>query len=259
MPSDRYFFASSIYDAATALWSGGAIWKTRSWSLDIPRTHPEQARSVFIPGPGTGRLAVVAALEGHRVVAVDRSAAMLRRAQRRANRAGAQVRFVLGELDSMAPGTQFDLVVCEHFLNVFEPEAMRAVRSRLIDHVRVGGFLAIADFTPIRCETSRPIRALQRVHHVLPLFGCAMLTKNAMHPIYDHGTELAERSDLRPIGSRDARSFRVGPAWFRTWIFERVQPQNGALAGDEASLPTARLEGAALPTHPSQELGSDTP
>lgn len=213
---DLYRRAASVYDLATALWSGGAIWQTREWCLEGLRP----GSTVLIPGPGTGRSAVLAAERGARVLAVERSPAMAARARRRIERSGADVELVLGDWEEVAADRTFDLVLAEHFLNVFDEARMPWVREALIRRVAPGGRLAIADFRPV---VRGPLAPLQRLHHVIPLGGCALLTRNAMHPIHDHGVHLAGRPDLRMTLERDACSFRMGPAWFRTWIFEKIE------------------------------------
>ncbi|MEC8513133.1 MAG: methyltransferase domain-containing protein [Planctomycetota bacterium] len=212
---DLYRSAAAVYDLATALWSGGAIWRTRAWCLEDLRP----GQRVLIPGPGSCRTAVLAAARGARVLAVERSPAMHRRARRRIERAGADVELALGDWEEATEGRAFDLVVAEHFLNVFDVTRMPWVREALIRRVAPGGRLAIADFRPV---VRGPLAPLQRLHHLIPLGGCSLLTRNAMHPIHDHGTDLAGRPDLRAVLERDARSFRAGPAWFRTWIFEKI-------------------------------------
>jgi SAM-dependent methyltransferase len=216
---DRYRLAAWIYDAATAAWSGGAIWRTRARCLD--RAAP--GSTLFLPGPGTGRLAVEAARRGVQVTAVDRSPRMLARCQRRATRAGVQVDFRLGDAREVPLGGPHDTVVLEHFLNVFPRREMERVRDQMIELVRPGGILAVADFAPLDPRASGLARLAQRLHHVTPLGGCALLTGNAMHPIYDHGLELEGRPDLRLEAVHDERSFGLGPAWFRCWVFRRLE------------------------------------
>ena len=215
--ADRYALASWLYDLATAGWSGGAIWRTRQEVL----RHCEPGAELLVPGPGSGRLAVEAARRGLRVTAVERSPRMLARARRRAERAGAQVDLHLGDVRDLPVEPTFDAVALEHFLNVFHRDEMERVRERMIARVRPGGVLAIADFAPLDPTASVLARAAQRVHHVTPLGGCALLTGNAMHPIYDHGRDLAGRADLRLEATVDAPSFGVGPRWFRSWVFRR--------------------------------------
>ncbi len=216
---DRYRLAAWIYDAATAAWSGGAIWRTRARSLDLAAP----GSTLFLPGPGTGRLAVEAARRGVHVTAVDRSPRMLARCQRRATRAGVEVDLRLGDAREVPFDGPHDTVVLEHFLNVFPRHEMERVRDQMIELVRPGGILAVADFAPLDPRASGLARLAQRLHHVTPLGGCALLTGNAMHPIYDHGLELEGRPDLRLEAVHDERSFGLGPAWFRCWVFRRLE------------------------------------
>ncbi|MFT7171544.1 MAG: ubiquinone/menaquinone biosynthesis C-methylase UbiE [Paracoccaceae bacterium] len=224
---DRYWAAASIYDLATLAWSGGAIWRTRAHAL----AHAKPGATVLIPGAGSGRLALEAAELGATVLALDHSKAMLARARRRVDRHRARpgggaldldLRFQ--SLEDLEAPDGFDLVVAEHFLNVFRPEAMPAIRERLIQLTKPGGAFVIADFTPLRQDRAAPLRAAQALHHVIPLGGCALLTKNAMHPIYDHGRDLESRQDLRLESCVDEPSFRIGPRWFRAWTFRKLAP-----------------------------------
>ena len=219
---DRYALASWIYDAATAGWSGGAIWATRAEVLkDCP-----PGSELLVPGPGTGRLAVEAARRGVRVTAVERSPRMLARARRRARRAGVELDLRAGDATALPLEARYDAVALEHFLNVFPRPEMERVREGMIARVRPGGVLAIADFAPVDPAASPLARAAQRLHHVTPLGGCALLTGNAMHPIFDHGLELADRDDLRLERVHDARSHGVGPRWFRCWVFRRAEERS---------------------------------
>ncbi|MEM9382032.1 MAG: methyltransferase domain-containing protein [Planctomycetota bacterium] len=225
---DRYRLAAPIYDLATALWSGGAIWRTRARAL----TLVAPGARVLVPGAWTGRTAVEAARRGARVVVAERSEAMAGRARRRIAATpgvgsrpageGGGIDLVVADVRDLEPDLAFDAVLAEHFLNVFEPDEMRSMREHLVARTRPGGMFAVADFAPVDPGAPLPLRAAQRLHHVLPLGGCALLTGNAMHPIYDHGAELAQRSDLRLESALDARSFGVGPRWFRSWIFRRI-------------------------------------
>ena len=232
---DRYRWAAPIYDFATLAWSGGAIWRTRAHALRFA----EPGKTVLVPGAGTGRLALEAAKRGAQTLALERSPAMHARAKRRIERyllrAAAESRpgdsagrgpldldLRLTSFEELGETMSFDVVVAEHFLNVFTSEAMPAVRERLIALTRPGGVLVIADFSPVDPKGSRLIRAAQRLHHVVPLGGCALLTKNAMHPVFDHGLDLEGRSDLRLESSVGQQSFLIGPRWFRTWTFRKL-------------------------------------
>ncbi|HET8569583.1 MAG TPA: class I SAM-dependent methyltransferase, partial [Candidatus Limnocylindria bacterium] len=62
-------------------------------------------------GCGTGRIAVPLARDGHDVVGLDRSAAMLERAARRSRTAGVDVRWVEGDMTNFTFDDPFALVV----------------------------------------------------------------------------------------------------------------------------------------------------
>ncbi|QDV06124.1 Mg-protoporphyrin IX methyl transferase [Planctomycetes bacterium Poly30] len=224
---DLYRLAAPIYDLATLAWSGGAIWRTRAHALE----HAKPGKTFFVPGTGTGRLALEAAGRGARTLAIDHSPAMLARARRRLARDRARrgpgapaIELELREqsLAELEAPEGFDVVAAEHFLNVFRPDTMPAVRDRLIELTKPGGVFAIADFTPLRTDRARPARAAQALHHVIPLGGCSLLTRNAMHPIYDHGADLADRADLQLEACIDEPSFWIGPRWFRAWTFRKL-------------------------------------
>jgi SAM-dependent methyltransferase len=81
---------------------------------------------------GWGRHAVELARLGYRVCAIDRSATLLRHAQRRAHRAGVEVGWVLGDVRELPWRDCFDAVVClfsslGYFLS--DAEDLRALRA----------------------------------------------------------------------------------------------------------------------------------
>lgn len=219
MPVDRYRLAAPVYDLATAVWTGGAIWRTRTLCLE----GMGAGESVLIPGAGTGRLVARAAAVGARVTALEPSPAMRRRLLRRLRRAGVQAEVRDHPLDALAPDRTFDLVVAEHFLNVFRPEPMTRIRDDLIQRVRPGGRFAVADFTPMEDSDGPLRRTLKSTYHAIPLGGCALLTGNALHPIYDHGRDLQGDPRLELLRTHDARIFGVGLRAFRTWIWRRAE------------------------------------
>lgn len=218
--ADRYRLAATVYDLAATAWSGGAIWRTRARTLAALRPDDR----LLVPGPGTGRTVVEAALRGAEVTAVERSDAMRARLERRLRgrldaEGRARVHVLAGTFEDIDPTARYDVVAAEHFLNVFDARTMPAVRERLIRHVRPGGLLVVADFSPLAGGLA--VRALQRLHHAIPLGGCARLTGNARHAIYDHGVELAGHPLLAGVEWRGERSFGIGPRWFCAWTFRR--------------------------------------
>ncbi|MCP5021545.1 MAG: class I SAM-dependent methyltransferase [bacterium] len=211
---DLYRLAAPIYDACTYLWSGRAIWDSRR--CQVQRMRPG-SRALYA-GSGQGRAAILAALTGVEVTCVDRSPAMLALAQKNADKAGVTLTFVQADIFDWEPDRPFDHVVANHFFNVFPSGPMRVIRERLIGFLAPGGTLHVADFRPPHGNALA--RSLQRLHHIIPLSGCAALTRNAIHTIYDHGAELEELG-LHAEEVIDHRVWDIGPAWYRTWFFGR--------------------------------------
>lgn len=221
MQSDRYALAAHVYDLAAAVWTGGAIWRTRRFAAE----DASSGSTIVVAGGGTGRDAMHAARRGVRVILVDRSPAMLARARRRLARdplASSRVELVEADLFSWRPTEPVDGVLAAHILNVYDDAEMRALRNRFFEWLRPGGKLWIADFAPV-CAPG-PLGWPQRFAHWLPLYGCALLTGNTRHAIHDHGAEL-EADGVAASHVHDERVFLVGPRWFRTWTF--VRPRIG--------------------------------
>ena len=100
-------------------------------------------------GCGSGRVAVPLATDGHRVVAVDRSPAMLERARARAMRAGVEIELRDGDVRDFSIDETFPLVLM--ILNTFlmlEPDDRWACLARAREHLARGGRFAIHVFQP---------------------------------------------------------------------------------------------------------------
>ena len=231
---DLYRWAAPIYDACTFIWSGSAIWNSRR--CQIARMQPG-SRALYA-GAGQGRAAILAAQAGVRVTYVDISPSMLRLARSLAKKAQVSITFVHADLATWEPETLFDHVVANHFFNVFHPGPMRSMRERLIGFLHREGTLHVADFRPL--HGNAVVRIAQRLHHIIPLSGCAALTRNALHPIYDHGTEMQALGWPAPE-ILDHRVGSLGPAWYRTWFFKCAQVECASTGTRPAAAPR-RLE-----------------
>ena len=98
---------------------------------------------------------------------------------------------------------------------------MERVRDRMIEVVRPGGILAVADFAPLDPRASGLARLAQRLHLVTP--GRLRPPHGERHaPDLRPRPELDGRPDLRLEAVHDERSFGLGPAWFRCWVFRRL-------------------------------------
>lgn len=100
-------------------------------------------------GCGTGRVAVPLAGDGHRVVGLDQSSAMLDRARERARAAKVEATFALGDMRDYSLQETFPLILV--LLNTFlmlEPDDRWAFLARAREHLSPGGILVIDVFQP---------------------------------------------------------------------------------------------------------------
>jgi SAM-dependent methyltransferase len=100
-------------------------------------------------GVGTGRVAIPLAKDGHEIVGVDRSAAMLSRAESHARRARATLRLVEADMRSFSLDRTFALITIP--FNTFlmlTPDDRWACLARCREHLAPAGRLAIDVFQP---------------------------------------------------------------------------------------------------------------
>lgn len=100
-------------------------------------------------GCGSGRVAAPLAADGHRVVGLDRSPAMLQRARARAARAGVELELHESDVRDFSLDETFPLLVmvANTFL-MLEPEDRWACLARAREHLAEGGRLALHVFQP---------------------------------------------------------------------------------------------------------------
>ena len=93
---------------------------------------------------GTGRLTLPLALDGHEVVGLDASGAMLEAARGKAAQAGLEPEFVLGDMRDFDLGRRFGLVVisCNSLAHLTDRDDLRACLAAVWRHLAPGGALA---------------------------------------------------------------------------------------------------------------------
>ena len=100
-------------------------------------------------GVGTGRVAIPLAKDGHAVTGIDRSAAMLARAEKHARRARVSVRLVEADMRAFSIDQAFALIAIP--FNTFlmlTPDERWACLARCREHLTAAGRLAIDVFQP---------------------------------------------------------------------------------------------------------------
>ena len=110
---------------------------------------------------GTGRISVPLAEDGHEVVGIDNSAAMLEAARRKAAGAGVEIAFVQDDMRSFELGRDFALVIvsCNSLSHLVTNEELVGGLERIARHLSPGGRLAFDVVNPRIDELSRPYRA----------------------------------------------------------------------------------------------------
>lgn len=128
-----YRFGGRIYDPFTRLLFGGAWDRWRRMALPLVGDGP-----VLDIGCGTGVLVAVLALQGHRVVGIDRAQSMLASARRRAGSRGRLVRASASSLPFKAESFQTCLATFPAEF-IVQPDTLAEIGRVL----RPGGKLAV--------------------------------------------------------------------------------------------------------------------
>jgi SAM-dependent methyltransferase len=124
----------------------------------------EAAGPVLELACGTGRLAVPLARNGHEVVGLDASPAMLRAARAKARAAGLEVALVEGDMRSFALPRRFGLVVvgCNSLAHLTGTEDLLACLAAVRRHLAPGGILAFDAVNPdLRALARAPSEAVR--------------------------------------------------------------------------------------------------
>ena len=179
-----------LYDELASLYSLGRIRRSKASQL----TAIAKGDRVLYAGVGRGADALLAARFGAHVTAIDLSAQMLARCERRLAREGLTARLIHGDVADHRPEAEYDVVVANYFLNLFDVARAREMARRLGGLVRRGGLLMLADFA--RPSGGGLARALANAYY-RPVNGLAWaLGFCALHPILDHAKL------LEPLGFR---------------------------------------------------------
>src|SRR5436190_5129234 len=134
---------AALYDLDTAPLEGGP---DVEWFSGLAR---RTGGPILELGCGTGRITVPIAQDGHHVVGLDRSAAMLERAERRARRANVEIRWVEGDMRAFSFNEAFALVfVAANSFLMLDPNDRWSCLARVREHLAPRGRVAIDVFQP---------------------------------------------------------------------------------------------------------------
>jgi SAM-dependent methyltransferase len=138
--------------------------------------YREEARSAAGPvlelACGTGRLTIPIARDGHPIVGLDASPAMLEAARSKLKQAGVRgATFVLDDMRSFALQSKFALVIvsCNSLADLTTNDDLKACLSRIREHLRLGGTLA---FDIVNPNVTSLARSASEVVCLDTLLGC---------------------------------------------------------------------------------------
>jgi SAM-dependent methyltransferase len=164
-------------------------------------------------GCGTGRVLAPLARDGHRVVGVDVSASMLKRAAERVESLGRvareRARLVRGDMRTFAFATPFPLVICPFnaFQHMYSRRDADAALARVRAHVAPGGRFAFDVLNPdLRWLTRDSNKRWARTKFTHPSSGHRF--EYSTNQDYDRATQIAhmriyyERLDVPPEEKR---------------------------------------------------------
>ncbi len=179
---DRYKWVGRVYDLLSFAYGGKSIHRCKTAMLD----HLQPGDKVLFAGVGHGKDAIHAAQLGADVTVVDMSETMLQNFQRNLAKTETfgSIRQIHRDIFKVMEFEQYDMVVANFFLNVFDRGTMLQVLRHLIDLGKPGANIVIGDFAPAANNPfARFIKALYWYPAIL--FFC-LVTQNALHWIYEY-------------------------------------------------------------------------
>lgn len=214
--TDNYKFAACFYDSLASIYSGFQIPACKIYQVDWIHA----GTTALYAGAGGADDAILAARKGARVTIVELSKKMLSNARAKIIKQGLEDKIELIHDDIFNHDTDnYDVVVANFFLNVFEPTTMGTVLAHLVSLVKDDGRLLIADFAPLKGNVL--IRSLQFFHYGLAIMFFHLLTKNPLHKIYDY-TNLFSANGLLTEKIQDMGLLGFGPEWYRVIIAKKT-------------------------------------
>lgn len=200
---DRYKYIGPIYDLLGRLYSGKTIDHCKNAMLDGQSIKP--GTRILFAGVGHGRDAIHAAKLGADVTVVDLSETMLRKFQETQEKEapGISVRRIHSDIMKVDETGEYDMVVANFFLNVFNEGMMVKVLEHLITLGKPGADIVVGDFSyPTGGLLARTIK---KIYWYIPVIAFWLLTSNALHKIYNY----PEHMQKLGLEIRDIKHFRL--------------------------------------------------
>lgn len=211
---DKYRLVGASYDLLGKLYSGNQIYHCKVAMLNDTVIQPDA--KVLFAGAGHGVDAVRAAELGADVTVVDISPTMTAKFENNLKHHpdSQSLNIRVLQQDILEHRDQYDIVVCNFFLNVFDRKFMLTLLSHLCGLCKEQGQVIIGDFCP--AEGSLITNAIQNVYWYAAATAFHVLAGNAIHKIYSYqpilealNFEIQEKAHFRLLGCNMYYSLRA--------------------------------------------------
>jgi len=190
---DKYKLIGHSYEFLSKLYSGNAIDECKLSMLREDTLNKDF--KVLFAGAGKGRDALRAAELGAKVTLIDISPTMmdtfLKLLSSQPDNEQLHIETILGDFLKHELFGEYDMVVANFFLTVFEEEKMNTVLSHLIRLCRPGRHIVIGDFCPPAGGVIN--KTLQQFYWYSAATAFFAIAGNAIHQIYDYKSILEEK------------------------------------------------------------------
>ena len=129
---DRYKFIGPAYDFLSSIYGGESIHNCKRAMLDVENV--KAGDKILIAGVGHGKDAIRAAELGADVTVIDLSETMLRKFQEAVDKHPGKliIRQVHSDILKFDEFEQYDMVIANFFLNVFDESMMKEILRHLM-------------------------------------------------------------------------------------------------------------------------------
>jgi demethylmenaquinone methyltransferase/2-methoxy-6-polyprenyl-1,4-benzoquinol methylase len=190
---DKYKLVGRSYDFLSKLYSGNAIIDCKLSMLN-ERTIGQGSKVLFA-GAGQGRDVLRAAELGAKVTTVDISPTMMKSFNQlrnaHPNKDQLKIETVLGDILKQEDFGEYDIVVSNFFLNVFDKDKMNTLLTHLLKLCRQNGHIVIGDFCPPQGGLLK--KTAQQIYWYSAATAFFAIAGNAIHTIYDYRTILSNK------------------------------------------------------------------
>ncbi|MDO3722929.1 class I SAM-dependent methyltransferase [Marinobacter sp. chi1] len=207
---DKYKYIGPAYDFLSHLYSGKNIHRCKTAMLDVETVKPGDR--ILFAGVGHGRDAIRAAELGAEVTVVDLSETMLRKfaAAQQKEAPRLKIRRIHSDIMNVEEVEQYDMVVANFFLNVFDEDMMVRVLEHLIRLGKPNAKVVVGDF----CYPSgNPLaRMFKKTYWYLAVLIFWLFANNAFHKIYNY-PEHMQRLGLQVTDKKHFRLLNMDCYW----------------------------------------------